>query len=185
MTSEPSELAPRLEPEPPDGVSLDDLTLSVWENMAIGAALDLQLAVLPLGDGSMPLRALADGRTEQENLRSKYFQLVYVNEQRVQVVLGDTPLSYERVSRFYLKFTVTVSHTHIAHPPLVSHTPHPPLLLKPVAQGASRFGKLLARLTDKIITYWTKACDIPTISNLNTSQHTCCHRKPTSLFFSS
>ena len=48
-------------------------------------------------------------------------------------------------------------------------------------RGASRFGKLLARLADKIITYWTKACDIPTISNLNTSQHTCCHRKPTSL----
>ena len=42
-------------------------------------------------------------------------------------------------------------------------------LLKPLARGASRFGKLLARLTDKIITYWTTACDIPTISNLNTS----------------
>ena len=36
--------------------------------------------------------------------------------------------------------------------------------------GASRFGKLLARLTDKIITYWTTACDIPTISNLNVHQ---------------
>ena len=38
-------------------------------------------------------------------------------------------------------------------------------LLQPVARGASRFGKLLARLADigdKIITYWTKACDIPT-----------------------
>ena len=54
-------------------------------------------------------------------------------------------------------------------------------LLKPVARGASRFGKLLARLTDKIITYWTTACDIPTISNLNTSKHTCCHRKPARL----
>ena len=57
----------------------------------------------------------------------------------------------------------------VTHSTSLDRSGHDIKLLKPLARGASRFGKLLARLADKIITYWTTAYDIRTISNLNTS----------------